>query len=126
MLFPIEIPNMILWPAAIIASLIVLGGWIIVMIFIIKHVNRKVKEITDQVYEEIGDLRYLIYGASVLFWPAALGFGIYYLSNGKDALVGRVCIFILLGIFTLCFLAAIAIVMLGVVHFPEIVEYLAD
>jgi hypothetical protein len=126
MLFPIEIPGMVLWTAAIIASFTVLCGWIITVYFIIRNVNRKVKEITDHVYEEIGDLRYLIYGASVLFWPAALGFGIYYLSSGKDARVGRVCIFILLGIFTLCLLAATAIVMLGVAHFPEIVEYLLD
>jgi hypothetical protein len=123
MLFSEQLASLILWPPVIIASLIVMVGWIMVAYFITRHVNRRVVEITDHVYEEVGDIRYLIYGVSVLFWPAALGFGIYYLSNGRDAHVGRVCIFILLGVFTICFLAAIAILIFGITYFPEIADF---
>ncbi len=123
MLFTSQIPDMSLWSSAIIASLIVLFGWGIAVYFIVRYVNRKVNKITDQVYEKIGDFRYLFYGVSVLFWPAALVLGIYFLNNGRDARVGRICIFILLGTFTICFLVTIALVIAGVVYFPEIFHF---
>lgn len=123
--FDSQLPETTFWTAAIIASIIVMGVWIIAAYFIVRYVNRKVNAI-DQIYEEVGAIRYLIYGVSVLFWPAALVFGIYFLSKGKDAKVGRICIFILLGTVTICFMISCAIVMYGVTHLPEIVEYLSD
>ena len=126
MLFLFEYEPVTLWSAASVASLIILVGWSSAVYLIVKYVNRLVQEMSNLVYEEVGDIRYLIYGVSVLFWPAALVFGIYFLGKGKNAKVGRICIFILLGTFTLCFLAAIVIVMLGVAYFPEIAEYLLE
>jgi hypothetical protein len=55
MLFSEELPSMILWLPIIIASLIVMIGWIMVAYFIARHVNRRITEITDHVYEEVGD-----------------------------------------------------------------------
>ena len=124
--FDSQLPETALWTASIIASIIVMGGWIIAAYFIVRYVNRKVNAITDQIYEEVGAIKYLIYAVSVLFWPAALVFGIYFLSKGKDAKVGRICIFILLGTVTICFMISCAIVMYGVTHLPEILEYLSD
>ena len=79
--FDSQLPETALWTAAIIASIIVMGGWIIAAYFIVRYVNRKVNAITNQIYEEVGAIRYLIYGVSILFWPAALVFGIYFLSK---------------------------------------------
>lgn len=124
--FDSQLPETALWTAAILASITFLGGWIIAAYFIVRHVNRKVNAIINQVYEEVGVIRYLIYVVSILFWPAALGFGIYFLSKGKDAKVGRICIFILLGTVTICCIISCVIVMFGIAHLPEIVEYLSD
>jgi hypothetical protein len=55
--FDSQLPESALWTASIIASIIVMGGWIIAAYFIVRYVNRKVNAITDQIYEEVGAIR---------------------------------------------------------------------
>lgn len=110
----------IIWPAAIIASLIVFIGWIIIFRYVLHKLDEKVAQsLPDEVENRFG-----IYLVSFLFWPAALVMGNTFLKKPETAQTGRKCIIIFLWFNTFVVLASIAAVLVGVAHLHEIIEFL--
>ncbi|MCC7541241.1 MAG: hypothetical protein IT379_33800 [Deltaproteobacteria bacterium] len=64
-------------------------------------------------------MRLLGYAASCITWPAAIGFGLFWLQKPATVRAGRVCMFIALAHFTLAVIAAILIVFALVAWFPS-------
>ncbi len=99
--------------ATLAADGIVLASWCVAAFLAVRFINGRVERALASPAspsEGVGDVALLLYGASLLFWPAALGIGMYHLGRPASARVGRNCLFIALGHFTLAVLAAIAIV----------------
>lgn len=102
----------ILLLATIAADLIVLIGFVVASFFVVKLVDGRVERALQRppTGPGPGDLKLLAYAASVLFWPAALGFGLTWLNKAESAREGRVCLLLGLAHLGLAVLAAIAIV----------------
>ena len=117
---------LILLVATVIADLIVLagwlglaaGGWVIATV----RMNALLAQLPPGKPEEPeGAVRYAIYGVSLLFWPAALTFAIYFLTKPETARAGRMCVAMLLLYVTFSVLVAIAIVTGVAVAFPDLI-----
>jgi len=113
----------IIWLAAIIATLIVIIGWIIIFRIVLQKINAKVaaSPVQDEVENKFG-----IYFISAIFWPAALVMGHTFLKKPGTVQTGRMCIIIFLWFMTFIVLASNTIVLMGVAYLPEIIEFLKN
>ena len=74
----------------------------------------------DAVEEPAPPISYLIYMLALFFWPAGLGFGLYFLTKPETARAGGVCMYMLLIYVTFSVVLAIGIVTAGVVLMPQL------
>jgi len=59
---------------------------------------------------EPGSIRWLIYAVSAMFWPAGIGFGLWFIRRPETIRTGEVCLWILLAYVTFSVFVADAIV----------------
>jgi hypothetical protein len=102
----------------------VLGGWLVVggslAVLVSRAAGRKLAELPPGRAEEPeGAVRYALYAVSLLFWPAALAIGAWFLSKPETARAGKICLYLALGYFTFSVVVACAIVTAIALAFPE-------
>jgi hypothetical protein len=104
--------------SAIAAAVIVLGAWLVAVGFLAVFLNKRVAAV-GHVPDETGAMQYVFYALSVLFWPAGLALAIYLMMKPATVRAGRVCAWMVIGVFTASVLAADAIVIALAVMMPE-------
>ena len=112
----------VLWPATIIASLIVFISWIIIFRYILQKINAKV---TSSIPDEVEN-KTAIYMLCALFWPAALVIGNHFLKKPETARTGRTCIIIFLWFHTFVVILTISILLACIIYLPEIIVFLSN
>ena len=110
----------ILWTATIIASFIVIIGWLFIFFHVTKTLNEKVSSslVEDEVENKLG-----IYFICVSFWPAALVMGNNFLKKPETAETGRTCITIFLWFSTFIVMLSVTTVFTCVAYLPEILNF---
>lgn len=113
--------------ATAIADIIVLGGWIVIAVaigaFVQRVTSRQLAALPEGKAEEpAGAMFFVLAAIALLFWPAGLALGIYFLSKPETARAGRACVAMLVANFSFAVLVAIAIVTGVAIAFPELLS----
>jgi len=111
-----------LWPAVIIASLIVFISWIIIFRYILQKITVNV---TPKIPDEVEN-KTAIYLLCAAFWPAALVMGNHFLKKPETARTGRNCIIIFLWFHTFIVILSISILFVCAIYLPEIIIFLSN
>ncbi len=69
--------------------------------------------------DDLGALKWLAYGGSLVFWPAGLILGLVFLRKPATAPVGANCLYLMLAYFTFAVVLAIALVTGAAILAPE-------
>jgi len=104
----------VLYVAVAIAAIFVLAAWLVVAVVSVWLIRRRrnalVRDFDGDPVAQPGSIRWLIYVISALFWPAGIGFGLWYIRTPETARAGEVCLWIFLAYMTCSVLLADAIV----------------
>jgi hypothetical protein len=107
-----------------IADSCVFFGWLAMMtigVFAVRHWRASVlaRSLGDE-EDNLGALRWVVYGCSLVFWPAALVMGLVFLRKPATARVGATCFYLLFAYVSFCVVLAIALVTTAAVLWPEL------
>ena len=101
----------------------VLFGWLVMMAVGIFAVRRWRDGVVARGFadeeDNLGALRWVVYGCALVFWPAALVMGLVFLRKPATARVGATCFYLMFVYVTFCVIAAIALVTTAAVLWPE-------
>lgn len=104
----------VFYVAMIIACALVLFAWCVIAAistFLIRmRTKRATAGLPDDQTHEPGQVRWALYIFAAMFWPAALGLGIWLSLKPTTAKAGAVCFYVLIAYITFSVLLAIGIV----------------
>ncbi|MFT5586240.1 MAG: hypothetical protein ACI9VR_003837 [Cognaticolwellia sp.] len=82
--------------SAVLASLIVAGGWAACMVLSWMYLSKRLAALEESHGELPAPMAnaLLLYGLSILFWPAGFALGLYFLPKPESARLGRNCILV--------------------------------
>jgi hypothetical protein len=111
--------------ATVIADLIVGGGWGVVAIGLLLFLRalkvRRLAELTPGTPEEPSvPLRIVFAGLALMFWPAGLAMGLFFLTKPATVRAGVLCLQMLILNFSFAVVAAIAIVTAMAIAMPAL------
>lgn len=107
--------------SAVLASLLVAGGWTVALVLVWLWLRKRMAAL-EQAHGPLPDPdgnSLLIYAISVLFWPAALGLGFYFLPKPETAKQGRTALLIAMGHFSIITYAVCLAMGIGAVVFAS-------
>lgn len=107
--------------SAVLASLIVAGGWTIALVLVVMWLRKRMAAM-EQEHGALPDpdsSGLPIYALSVLFWPAALGLGFSLLPKPQTPKQGRAALLIALGHFSVITYAVCLAMGIGAVIFAS-------